>query len=138
MSLFSDSNAAALPNASSDIVAQVPRQGQKKHGSAGEVEVRLQMKDFFDDQSAIDDKVRHAVNYLAGPVHCLLFEGRGQDRRPSRPQGVVPAGFRGPEDRHDGIAHELVNDAPMLEDDLRGLGQRVAEKGDDLLAGDAS
>src|SRR5215831_12744024 len=100
MSLFSDSNAAALPNASSDIVAQVLRQGQKKHGSAGEVEVRL--------QTSTDG-----------------------------PQVIVPAGFRGPEDRHDGTAQELVNDAPILEDDLRVLGQRVAEEGDDLLAGDA-
>jgi hypothetical protein len=88
MGLFYDSNPAVVPKASSDIVAQVLRQGQKKHGSAGEVEVRWQMKDFFDDQSAIEDEVRDAVNYLAGPVHFLLFEGTDQDRHPSRPQGI--------------------------------------------------
>jgi hypothetical protein len=97
MGLFYDSNAAVVPKASSDIVAQVLRQGQKKHGSAGEVEVR------------------NAVNYLAGPVHFLRFEGTGQDRHPSRPrgvdeldqfkpstdgpQGIIPAGTLCPEGR---------------------------------------
>src|SRR6266511_706568 len=170
LGLFYDSNVAVVPNASSDIVAQVLRQDRKTHGSAGELgtlnlsytwlktldwegavsyrflqtynnrltdfniqthtptlgvayhgslgrmpyltglqltydftmlgdkkfvqrwianpyfslfenagnlttmEVRFQMKDFFDDQNVIEDEVRDAVNYLVGPVHFLLFE----------------------------------------------------------------
>jgi tetratricopeptide (TPR) repeat protein len=41
------------------------------------VEVRLQIKDFFDEQDLVPEEVRDGFNYLVGAVHFLLFgEGR--------------------------------------------------------------
>jgi tetratricopeptide (TPR) repeat protein len=43
-------------------------------GNLTTVEVRLQVKDFFDDEDLVPEEVRDGFNYLIGAVHLLLFE----------------------------------------------------------------
>lgn len=41
------------------------------------LQLRLQPKDFFNDQEVVPSEVRDAINYAAGPIHFVVFdEGR--------------------------------------------------------------